>query len=54
MRRLAGSSVAGATLFAALCAFYHEHECCGGLDGDRVWLACSACGAVLNRCVDDD
>jgi hypothetical protein len=24
-----------------------------GLDGDRVWMACT-CGAVINRCADDD
>jgi len=24
-----------------------------GLDGGRVWMACT-CGAVINRCADDD
>jgi len=45
-------------LFADLDAFYLEHERCGdldsGLDGDRVWMACSARGAVINRNADDD
>jgi hypothetical protein len=44
-------------LLAALYAFFKEHERCGdldsGLESDRVWLACSACGAVINRCADD-
>jgi len=44
-------------LLAALYAFFQEHERCGdldrGLDGDRVWKACT-CGAVINRCADDD
>ena len=34
-------------------AFYQEHERCGdldsGLEGDRVWMACSACGATMSR-----
>jgi hypothetical protein len=25
-----------------------------GLDGDRVWVACSTCGAAINRCADDE
>jgi hypothetical protein len=53
-RCLASGSV---TLLDDLGAFYQEHERCGdldsGLDGDRVWMAC-ACGAVINRCADDD
>jgi hypothetical protein len=44
-------------LLAALYAFFQEHERCGdldsGLDGDRVWMACT-CGAVINRSTDDD
>jgi hypothetical protein len=46
------------TLLDALYAFYQEHERCGdldsGFDGDRVWMACNACGAVINRCAHDD
>jgi len=42
-------------LLDALYAFYQEHERCGdldsGLEGDRVWMACSA---SINRCADDD
>ena len=34
-------------------AFYAEHRRCGeldaGVDGDRVWMACSTCGAVTVR-----
>ena len=45
------------TLLAALYAFFQEHERCGdldsSLDGDRVWMSCT-CGAVINRCADDD
>ena len=45
----------GVTLFAALWAFYQEHEYCGELDtdveGDRVWMTCT-CGAVINRNAD--
>jgi len=41
------------TLLADLDAFYQEHERCGdldsGLEGDRVWMACSACGATMSR-----
>jgi hypothetical protein len=37
----------------ALYAFYQEHQRGGdldsGLDGDRVWMACGACGAVINQ-----
>jgi len=48
----------GVMLLAALYAFFQEHERCGdldsGLESDRVWLACSACGAVINRCADDE
>jgi len=40
-------------LLDALYAFYQEHERCGdldsGLEGDRVWMACSACGATMSR-----
>jgi hypothetical protein len=47
----------GVTLLADLDAFYLEHERCGDLDsavgGDRVWMTCT-CGAVINRCADDD
>jgi hypothetical protein len=46
------------TLLADRDAFYQEHERCGdrdsGLDGDRVWMACDACGAVINRCCAND
>jgi hypothetical protein len=46
-----------ARLFDALYAFFQEHRRCGELDGgvqgDRVWLACS-CGASINRDADDD
>jgi hypothetical protein len=53
----ARSSVAGVTLFADLDAIYLAPERCGdldsGLDGDRVWMACT-CGAVINRRTDDD
>jgi hypothetical protein len=43
------------SLLHALEAFYHEHRCCGELDGpvvesDPVWMTCS-CGAVLVRVV---
>jgi len=45
------------TLLDALYAFYLEHERCGeldsGLDGDRIWMTCT-CGALINRCADDD
>jgi len=38
-------------LLDALYAFYQKHERWGdldsGLDGDRVWMACT-CGAVIN------
>jgi hypothetical protein len=44
---------AGVTLLAALYALFQENERCGELDsavdGDRVWMACGACGAVINR-----
>ena len=44
-------------LLADLDAFVQEHERCDDLDsavdGDRVWMACT-CGAVINRCADDD
>jgi hypothetical protein len=46
----ARSSVAGVPLLADLDAFYLEHERCGDLDSG---MACS-CGAVINRCADDD
>ena len=46
------------SLLADLAAFLQEHSRRGdldsGLDGDRVWMACSTCGAVINRCTDDD
>ena len=45
------------TLFTDLDAFYLEHQYCGELDSavqdDRVWMTCT-CGAVINRCADDD
>jgi len=45
------------TLLAAFDAFYFEPRRCGdlggGVEGDRVWLACS-CGAVINRPADRD
>ena len=45
------------TLLDALYAFYQEHERRGnldsGLDGNRVWIACT-CGAAINRCAGDD
>jgi len=45
------------TLFTDLDAFCLEHERCGELDsvvdGDCVWMACT-CGAVINRCADND
>jgi hypothetical protein len=41
-------------LFAALYAFFTEHQYCGdldgGVDGDRVWMTCT----VINRRADDD
>jgi hypothetical protein len=44
-------------LLDGLYAFYQEHESCGELDSaaddDRVWMTCT-CGAVINRCADDD
>jgi hypothetical protein len=47
----------GATLFAALTAFFPEHRRCGDLDGgvegDRVWMTCT-CGATINRDADRD
>jgi hypothetical protein len=46
------------SLLADLAAFLQEHSRRGdldsGLDGDRVWMACSTRGAVINRCTDDD
>jgi hypothetical protein len=43
-------------LFAALYAFFQEHQYCGelggGVDGDRVWMTCT-CGAAINRRADD-
>jgi hypothetical protein len=51
------ATLAGVTLFDALYAFFQEHRRCGeldgGVEGDRVWLACS-CGASINRDADDD
>jgi hypothetical protein len=45
------------TLVADLDAFLQEHSGCGDLDSavedDRVWMTCT-CGAVINRCADDD
>ena len=36
----------GVTLFAALYAFFQEHQYCGeldgGVEGDRVWMTCIA------------
>jgi hypothetical protein len=44
-------------LFEALRAFFQEHQYCGeldgGVEGDRVWIACT-CGAVINRDADRD
>ena len=52
-RTVARSSVQAVALLDALYAFYQEHERCGdldsGLEGDRVWMACSACGATMSR-----
>jgi hypothetical protein len=46
-----------ANLLADLDAFFAEHRCCGdlagGMDGDRVWLACE-CGGVIGRRVDEE
>ena len=43
----------GASLLAALGAFYLEHRLCGDLDGgvdeDHVWLACDACSMTIVR-----
>jgi hypothetical protein len=33
-------------LLAALDAFMQEHRRCGGVDGERVWMACD-CGAGI-------
>ena len=48
---------ASVTLIDELYALYLEHEHCGELDSavqdDRVRMACT-CGAVINRCADDD
>jgi hypothetical protein len=45
------------TLFAALYAFFQEHQYCGDLDGGvegkRVWMACTS-GATINRDADRD
>jgi len=45
------------TLLADLDAFYLEHQYCGELhsavEDDRVWMT-RTCGAVINRCADDD
>jgi len=45
------------TLLADLDAFYLEHQYSGELDSavedDRVWVTCP-CGAVINRCADDE
>jgi hypothetical protein len=39
------ATLAAVTLLDALYAFFQEHEHCGdldsGLDGDRVWMACT-------------
>jgi hypothetical protein len=47
----------GVPLFDALWAFYQEYEYCGdfdgGVEGDRVWMACT-CGAAINRDADRD
>jgi hypothetical protein len=46
----------GVTLFAALYAFFQEHQYRGDLEGgvedDRVWMTCT-CGAAFNRNVDN-
>jgi len=38
-------------------AYYLEHEPCDAIDSavetNRVWMTCT-CGAVTNRCADDD
>jgi hypothetical protein len=43
-------------LLLDLDAFFLEHRLCGDLDGDgtgeRAWLACSACGARIERSVE--
>jgi hypothetical protein len=43
-------------LFAALNAFFQEHQYCGeldgGVDGDWVWMT-GTCGAAINRRADD-
>jgi hypothetical protein len=45
------------SLLAALYAFLQEHQYCGDLDGgvegERVWMACT-CGAAINRNADHD
>jgi hypothetical protein len=45
-------TLAPVALLSDLDAFYTEHRCCGGLDGgvdgDRVWLACT-CGGLIKR-----
>jgi hypothetical protein len=47
-------------LIPDLDAFLSEHRRCGELDTgltntepERVWVTCT-CGAVINRCADDD
>jgi hypothetical protein len=39
-------------LFAALSAFFQEHQYCGeldgGVEGDCVWMTCT-CGAAFDR-----
>jgi len=43
-------------LLDALCAFFGKRQYCGDLDGgvegDRVWMACT-CGAAITRNADD-
>jgi len=45
------------TLLSDLDAFYLEHRRCGELDGgmqgDRVWMTCHQCGAMMAR-IDDE
>jgi hypothetical protein len=43
-------------LFAALYAFFQEHQYCraldGGVEGEGGWVTCT-CGAAINRRTDD-
>jgi hypothetical protein len=40
-------------LLDALGAFCLDGELDSAVKGDRVWMTCT-CGAVINRCADDD